>query len=197
MTQRKTEHSNVSLPMLVAYVEELLPELASEAPAFVSTQMLWVAEDKAALASLQTQLNKASNDIKSKKDHTHLLTLPALDQQQIHKRHELVCFWLPTLSDEMIQHYIPLLMRYRDLYAAHLLIAIDSTIDLRAYGFTPFDIVNKEQTQTVKPSRSLSADVAQHPITLWQFNLYDYKVLPNWLNNKYWANPENWDKGRW
>ena len=33
--------------------------------------------------------------------------------------------------------------------------------------------------------------------TLWQFNLYDYKQLPNWLNADYWANPENWDKHRW
>ncbi|WP_019673061.1 DUF6231 family protein [Psychrobacter lutiphocae] len=34
-------------------------------------------------------------------------------------------------------------------------------------------------------------------INCWQFNLYDYKARPDWLNAKYWANPENYDKYRW
>ena len=32
---------------------------------------------------------------------------------------------------------------------------------------------------------------------IWQFNILSYKQVPDWLNSKYWANPENWDKFRW
>ena len=38
---------------------------------------------------------------------------------------------------------------------------------------------------------------ASKGLNVWQFNLYDYKPRPNWLNADYWANPENWDKYRW
>ncbi|WP_435980492.1 DUF6231 family protein [Psychrobacter sp. DM4] len=195
MTKRTTQHSNISLPLLVDYVKALLPTLTSKvtqasSQSGNSLELLWVAKDKVTLSSLQTQLDSTNNG------KTKLTTLPILDQQQTLERYELVCFWLPTLPEELIQYYIPLLMRYRDLYAAHLLIAIDSAIDLRAYGFTPFNIVN-QMPAVSKSASSAESSALDQSITLWQFNLYDYKVLPNWLNSKYWANPENWNRGRW
>lgn len=38
---------------------------------------------------------------------------------------------------------------------------------------------------------------ADSGVTLQGFNLYDYKQRPDWLNAKYWANPELWDVYRW
>ena len=32
---------------------------------------------------------------------------------------------------------------------------------------------------------------------LFYFDIYDYKLLPSWLNSKYWANPKMWNKARW
>ncbi len=32
---------------------------------------------------------------------------------------------------------------------------------------------------------------------LYGFDLYDYKATPDWLNPRYWANPELWDRYRW
>lgn len=32
---------------------------------------------------------------------------------------------------------------------------------------------------------------------VYYHDLYDYKDTPDWLNNKFWANPENWNKFRW
>lgn len=32
---------------------------------------------------------------------------------------------------------------------------------------------------------------------LYVFDLYDYKLTPDWLNSQYWANPEMWDKAWW
>ena len=32
---------------------------------------------------------------------------------------------------------------------------------------------------------------------LYRFDLYDYKLTPDWLNPRFWANPEMWDRARW
>jgi len=34
-------------------------------------------------------------------------------------------------------------------------------------------------------------------LQLFRFDMYNYKRTPDWLNSKYWANPEMWDKNRW
>ena len=166
-------------------------------------QLLWIVENQKMLAELRSQLSlknegddgeKAVNTPTSMNATTKkiadLSTLPELTTQPVSQRYQLACFWLPNLSSDLLQPYIPLLMGYRDLYAAHLLIALDSTLDLRSYGFTPLDILG--ETPLPQSSSNLSAS-----LTLWQFNLYDYKKLPNWLNADYWANPENWNKHRW
>ncbi|MGO3218725.1 MAG: DUF6231 family protein [Psychrobacter celer] len=222
MTKQSTRRAEVTLPLLIAYIDALLPTLAQATDAQTNTQsdskstkhkiddkpeLLWVTEDKNTLALLNTALTNhaafQASDTTQPADKLASSTLLALNQQPVSERYELVCFWLPTLSAEQLQQYIPLLMRYRDLYAAHLLIALEHNIDLQPYGFTPFDIL---QTSTLTEDTDLSgADMTQMPAaahalgsaTLWQFNLYDYKQLPNWLNADYWANPENWDKHRW
>lgn len=222
MTKQSTRRAEVTLPLLIAYIDALLPTLAQATDAQTNTQsdskstkhkiddkpeLLWVSEDKNTLALLNIALTNhaafQASDTTQPADKLASSTLLALNQQPVSERYELVCFWLPTLSAEQLQQYIPLLMRYRDLYAAHLLIALEHNIDLQPYGFTPFDIL---QTSTLTEDTDLSgADMTQMPAaahalesaTLWQFNLYDYKQLPNWLNADYWANPENWDKHRW
>ncbi len=155
------------------------------------TELLWVVPDQNARLALKTLLKNTRSP--------QISTLLELNQRQLPERYELACFWLPTLSPELLQQYIPLLMRYRDLYAAHLLIALDDTLDLKAYGFTPFDILHEpslEMNTTDQTEQPLSAK-SSASARLWQFNLYDYKQLPNWLNADYWANPENWGKHRW
>jgi len=32
---------------------------------------------------------------------------------------------------------------------------------------------------------------------LWRFDLHDYKETPDWLNPRFWAHPELWDRFRW
>ena len=216
MIKHPASRSDITLPLLIDYIDALLPSLTapSDTPNTVEqthniTELLWIVQDKNARLVLKAQfkdhLNSQSNHSAVKdSDKLQIVTLIELTQQQRPERYDLACFWLPTLSPELLQQYIPLLMRFRDLYAAHLLIAIDHTIDLKAYGFTPFDILDEqsieanvvnqdealESSESIKPLSSVAA-------TLWQFNLYDYKQLPNWLNADYWANPENWGKHRW
>lgn len=205
MTTQSANRATITLPLLIDYIDVLLPTLATQDETRSTNQqtnaeqtnddleLLWVVQDKTERLTLETTLKEYA-DANGK---MHLSTLSELTQQQLLKRYELACFWLPTLSAELLPQYIPLLMRYRDLYAAHLLIAIDSTIDLKAYGFTPFDILDQPSLKANSTNDiDLSLPATSSP-TLWQFNLYDYKQLPNWLNADYWANPENWGKHRW
>ena len=219
-----TDASNITLPLLSAYIEALLPSLAAPTQSQATEQLtsvdnhqgeiLWVVPDKQERLSLQAQLRDSIAIIKSsapdslyKNDENNdemaalpIAILTELTQQARPERYNLACFWLPTLSAELLQQYIPLLMRYRDIYAAHLLIVLDKAIDLRAYGLTPFDILSEASLdKDITHQKNTSSLTASSPIsaTLWQFNLYDYKQLPNWLNADYWANPENWGKNRW
>ena len=32
---------------------------------------------------------------------------------------------------------------------------------------------------------------------LYYFDIFDYKEAPDWLNSRFWANPQMWDKARW
>ncbi len=76
-----------------------------------------------------------------------------------------------------------LLVKLRDLFAKRIVVvavAQDSAL-LRALGFS----------QLLDP-----ASDAQD-IVIWQFNILTYKQVPDWLNAKYWANPDNWNKFRW
>lgn len=198
MIKQTASRSDITLPLLIDYVEALLPSLTIQANASTTTEstdndteLLWVVPDQNARLALKTLLKNTRSP--------QISTLLELNQRQLPERYELACFWLPTLSPELLQQYIPLLMRYRDLYAAHLLIALDGTLDLKAYGFTPFDILHEpslEMNTTEQTEQPLSVK-SSASARLWQFNLYDYKQLPNWLNADYWANPENWGKHRW
>ena len=212
MTTSNIEN-RLTLPILMAYTFTLLPLLLSDSQKNSNINatdsstskddeeeekdaiksLLWVAADKAKMVEIDQTINSIYDHRSS---HIDISRLALLTTAAVLPRYHLVCFWLPELSEESILQHIPLLMRYRDLYAGHLLIATENKIDLRAYGFTPLDIIGDAQDSDVSASLNLLPPQTTSLI-LWQFNLYDYKTLPNWLNSKYWANPENWDKQRW
>lgn len=73
------------------------------------------------------------------------------------------------------------LTRLRDLLARRVLVLAhaDFTQLLRALGFSQIEQLPESQ------------------LIIWQFNILSYKQIPDWLNSKFWANPENWGKFRW
>ncbi|MFW2178326.1 MULTISPECIES: DUF6231 family protein [unclassified Moraxella] len=83
------------------------------------------------------------------------------------------------------------IQRCRDLFAKYCLVLqpvpIDSStnqpLDMFSFGFSRFH-------EQVIP-------LLDNNYHIWQFNLFDYKHLPDWFNSKFWANPENWNKFRW
>lgn len=214
-TEIDTKNALTLLTYLQAYIQALSQELACPVPP--TLPLLWVAQDDKHLAQMQSHLypnsqyvsdDHASNtdQLPTESDDAPVISLSVLNARPILQRHQLVCFWLPSLTSNDITPYLPLLMRYRDLYAQHLIIALHHSIDLRAYGLAVLDIIDdnindnidEEQIEADTTLNTMtSVSTAPNPITLWQFNLYDYKKLPNWLNSDYWANPQNWNKNRW
>ena len=84
-----------------------------------------------------------------------------------------------------------LLAKMRDIqcervYFAHCdAFSIENDAQIRSLGFkriTP----NKQDAE--------GQEVSEH---LYYFDIFDYKQIPEWLNNDYWSNPEMWDKARW
>ena len=72
-----------------------------------------------------------------------------------------------------------LLARVRDFVAPRIIVIADahcalSRLDFLALGYD-----------------TLAADQAEK-VTLYQFDLATYKQVPDWLNARFWANPERW-----
>lgn len=78
------------------------------------------------------------------------------------------------------------LARCRDLLARRVLVLVPATApdhgnDLRALAF--------------QHHASFQGDEALYEV--WGYDIRTYKQVPDWLNPKFWANPEMWDKQRW
>ena len=104
------------------------------------------------------------------------------------KRYELAVIILS--NDSAIDTQI--IQRCRDLFAKHCLVVQNLSepatgVDVVSFGFSRLHeqpIVENDQDHHTS-------------YQVWQFNLFDYKHLPDWFNSKFWANPELWNKFRW
>lgn len=106
------------------------------------------------------------------------------------KRHDLAVTWLS--AELPWQDVLHLLSALRDLHARQLLAfvpaaawseqnALAQTDSLRALGL--------QQQARFQQGDDL--------IEAWSFDIRTYKTVPDWLNPRFWANPENWNKYRW
>ena len=83
-------------------------------------------------------------------------------------------------TDSLSKLQISVITRLRDLLAKQVLVAAAPSACLYELGF-----------------KELETEAAHDNVRLWQYNILSYKPVPDWLNAKFWANPENWDKYRW
>ena len=105
------------------------------------------------------------------------------------KRYDLAVIILSndsTIDTQIIQ-------RCRDLFAKHCLVVQNLSepapgVDVASFGFSRL-----HEQPIVEHDQSHHTTSYQ----VWQFNLFDYKHLPDWFNSKFWANPELWNKFRW
>ncbi len=86
------------------------------------------------------------------------------------------------------------LARLRDLHAARLLVLVDPAA-ARARGWSECELLAMGLYRLGRP---LSQDaVSSTASAVYVFDLYDYKPTPDWLNSRFWAHPERFDKDWW
>jgi hypothetical protein len=102
-------------------------------------------------------------------------------------RHELVLVpdALERLPHAQATHLIAGL---RDLYSETLYVLLPPG---DAGGWTEQDLIALGLDRVRRYAHPQGAS------SLFRFNLKDYKKTPDWLNPRYWANPEMWEKARW
>lgn len=101
--------------------------------------------------------------------------------------------WLAFSSplNDMDLHCIA---RLRDVDCRHLCIAASSAcrLEMEALGLhcVGVDAAKADDACTTKCAGKYAA-------MCFEFNIADYKRTPDWLNSRYWANPQRWNKERW
>lgn len=112
-------------------------------------------------------------------------TASALLNEPWQKRYALAIAHLPdTLTASQALH---LLSSLRDLHAQQVL------------AFIPVDAFNWHAADLLAlgMQRHARFEQEQQLIEAWSFDIKTYKTVPDWLNPRFWANPENWNKFRW
>lgn len=110
------------------------------------------------------------------------------------QRYDFALIAFNTLATEeiSIQQKTQSLVKLRDLMAKRISVIAKYEDEhlLRSLGFT-------QLLQDLNTEKSDDISQFQKNTMLWQFNILNYKHVPDWFNSKFWANPENWDKFRW
>ncbi|MGH8503859.1 MAG: DUF6231 family protein [Gammaproteobacteria bacterium] len=83
--------------------------------------------------------------------------------------------------------------RLRDLYAQvmYALVPVGDTWPGLASHWTNEELI----AYGLRQARQYT--VEGRALILYHYDIYDYKLTPDWLNSRYWANPERWEKQRW
>jgi hypothetical protein len=86
-----------------------------------------------------------------------------------------------------------LLARLRDIYTRKLLVVVPIGKQWARHRS------QWEESEFLALGFILKAklSVDDKPLHVYAFDIDSYKSTPDWLNNKYWANPEFWDKFWW
>lgn len=101
-----------------------------------------------------------------------------------HGRHDLALVSdLHTLAHEQAGI---LLGQLRDLYALRVFVWLDTARGEWSHG----DMIGHGYSRVGDGA----TDAGE---SLYRFDIADYKTTPDWLNDRYWANPQLYDKFRW
>jgi hypothetical protein len=86
-----------------------------------------------------------------------------------------------------------LIARLRDLHCDRMIIVVPIGTDWSDH------LSHWQQTDLLGLGFSLLAEFHsnQHLVHIYAFDIASYKTTPEWLSNKYWANPELFDKYWW
>lgn len=122
----------------------------------------------------------------------HVTSHSALAELPLSERYD-ICVVANTLERMDKASGGQLIARLRDLLTQRLFIVVpagDGWPDLKS---------NWEMADFIGFGMHLVADYEQEgrQLQMYKFDIGDYKLTPDWLNARYWAHPERWDKERW
>ncbi|NNF97145.1 MAG: hypothetical protein HKM94_09495 [Halobacteria archaeon] len=119
-------------------------------------------------------------------------TPPTLDALDDYGRFDLV-FVSHVLERMPKSEAEQLIARLRDLHCDRLIIVMPIGTDWSDH------VSYWQQTDLLGLGFSLLAEFHsnQHMVHIYAFDIASYKTTPEWLNNKYWANPEMFNKYWW
>lgn len=83
-----------------------------------------------------------------------------------------------------------LIAQMRDVHARQLLLIKNETGEFTS-ELTTNDLIRLGLRKVAE------IDQNDHLFEAWYFALETYKKVPDWLNNRFWANPELYEKYRW
>ena len=120
------------------------------------------------------------------------ISVPTLEQLDGYGRYDLV-FVSHVLESMPKSQAEQLIARLRDLHSERLIIVLPIGKDW------PGHASHWQQTDMLGLgfSRLAKFQYKQHLVHIYAFDIASYKTTPEWLNGKYWANPEMFDKYWW
>ncbi len=134
-------------------------------------------------------------------DHTpHRVICVSEQQQPVDLPLDVPCDWLNSSAwlqePSFTQRYdLALLLPPADTPLADLHRLMAYSRDLlarRVLAFLP------HQHDSSYSALAYTLQARHHPQeSAWGFDILSYKQVPDWLNSRYWANPENFDRYRW
>ncbi len=122
----------------------------------------------------------------------HVATYPVMRELPAGERFD-ICIVANTLERMDKTRAGQLIARLRDLLTQRLFIVV------RAGEGWPDLESNWEMADFIGFGMHLVADYEHEGrlLQMYKFDIGDYKLTPDWLNARYWAHPERWDKERW
>ncbi len=90
---------------------------------------------------------------------------------------------LETLDHEKAEHVIA---QVRDIHAREVLLILSNNSEWKTTDLIGLGL--RQIAETEQQNETFHA---------WYFARDNYKKVPDWLNNRYWANPEKFGKYRW
>lgn len=99
----------LTLPLLKTYVTALSTTLRAKTTISVAydssnakAELLWIMQDQTALAMLESQYQTTMDKQQGCSAEYTVTTLPVLAKQAMLTRYQLACFWLPSLTEELL-----------------------------------------------------------------------------------------------
>lgn len=81
--------------------------------------------------------------------------------------------------------------------ARQLIAALRDLLARRMLVFVPENLLDDTALLGLALQRQARFAVEGVEWQAWSYDIRTYKAVPDWLNPRFWANPENWDKYRW